>query len=315
MKLYTQRHEMRKPIEHTSTITIEMYALLLKCCEKYYKYLTYLFPLKCHHDFTDRDYLVFDNNHFFNRLNIKIPTLFRDQNGNIGLPQQNEKYDQYALLDLIEFVAKNIKDIREGWNHNQYKNFWNIDCLDTTFTRAICQKEINEIFDESGLLYTLNPNMEVERVVENGVLSSEIVSSISTIQEQGIRELLEEAIGYFRQPKPEVRKIAVEKIWDAFERLKTYYTSLKKNQSADKIVDDMSNQSAEYKQIFEAEFKALTDIGNNFRIRHHETNKIDITDLRHYDYFFNRCLALISTAISYLGVRNCEISNFDYDSF
>lgn len=55
-----------------------------------------------------------------------------------------------------------------------------------------------------------------------------------------------------------------------------------------------------YKTLFSAEFKELTTIGNNFRIRHHETNKIDIVDIRHYDYFFNRCLALIALALQYL---------------
>ena len=40
--------------------------------------------------------------------------------------------------------------------------------------------------------------------------------------------------------------------------------------------------------------------GNGFRIRHHETTKIDIIDNRQYDYFYKRCLALISVAILYL---------------
>ena len=51
---------------------------------------------------------------------------------------------------------------------------------------------------------------------------------------------------------------------------------------------------------FNDEFNKLTKIGNDFRIRHHETYKIDIQDIRHYDYFFNRCLALIATALQYL---------------
>ena len=62
----------------------------------------------------------------------------------------------------------------------------------------------------------------------------------------------------------------------------------------------MSNGKDKFITIFETEFKALTDIGNNFRIRHHETNKIDITDRRHYDYFLNRCLSLIALAIQFL---------------
>ena len=62
----------------------------------------------------------------------------------------------------------------------------------------------------------------------------------------------------------------------------------------------MSGSNADFKTMFETEFKALTNIGNSFRIRHHEKNKIDITDDRQYDYFYKRCLALISVAILYL---------------
>ena len=87
---------------------------------------------------------------------------------------------------------------------------------------------------------------------------------------------------------------------DERKRLKTYYTTMDKKASASKIIDDMAAGNQNYIELFNAEFKALTDIGNGFRIRHHETNKIDITDPRHYDYFFNRCLSLIALAIQYL---------------
>ena len=88
------------------------------------------------------------------------------------------------------------------------------------------------------------------------------------------------------------KQIAVEKLWDAFERLKTYYSpDLNKAASANKIIDDMSGFDPNYQALYKAEFKALTDIGNSFRIRHHETTKIDIADNRQYDYFYRRCLA------------------------
>ena len=108
------------------------------------------------------------------------------------------------------------------------------------------------------------------------------------------------AVQKHKSPYPNDQKDAVEKIWDAFERLKTYYTNKSKRESADQIIGDMSGGNDEYIELFTTEFKLLTEIGNNYRIRHHETNKIDITDVRHYDYFFNRCLALIGTAIQYL---------------
>ncbi|MCT0449644.1 hypothetical protein EFK69_10865 [Lactococcus lactis subsp. lactis] len=53
-------------------------------------------------------------------------------------------------------------------------------------------------------------------------------------------------------------------------------------------------------ELFNNEFRALTEIGNNFRIRHHETNKIDIIDIKYYDYLFNRCMSLIALVIQYL---------------
>lgn len=104
------------------------------------------------------------------------------------------------------------------------------------------------------------------------------------------------------------KQIAVEKLWDAFERLKTYYSpDLNKAASANKIIDDMSGFDPNYQALYKAEFKALTDIGNSFRIRHHETTKIDIADNRQYDYFYRRCLALISIAILYLEGQAHEV--------
>ena len=75
---------------------------------------------------------------------------------------------------------------------------------------------------------------------------------------------------------------------------------MKKDKSAEKIVNDMAAGQAPYVTLFDTEFSALTKIGNDFRIRHHETDKVEITDVRYYDYFFNRCLSLIALAIQYL---------------
>ena len=143
--------------------------------------------------------------------------------------------------------------------------------------------------------------MAVERVTEYDVLSPQIEKNVAAVKEPGIRNLLNEAIFMFKQPNPAARNASVEKLWDAFERLKTYYTTLDKKGSATKIVTDMSCGQTEFVKLFEDEFKSLTAIGNDFRIRHHETNKIDITDSRHFDYIFNRCMSLIASALQYLN--------------
>lgn len=123
-------------------------------------------------------------------------------------------------------------------------------------------------------------------------------NSLSEVPEAGLKELLQDAGKYYDICN---YQIAVEKLWDAFERLKTYYSpALDKKDSSKQIVQDMANNKQPFMELFEKEFRELTDIGNNFRIRHHETTKIDIEDKRHYEYFYKRCLSLISTAMKYL---------------
>ena len=301
MKLYTERRGIRAPQEKTYSINIDMYSLLLDCCKRYQKNLTHIFTLNCHHDFTDSDYVAFDEKGFITRIKIRIPTLFRDEYDRICAPSCDDEYDQYALLDFIEYFAQSIEDISERWNSERYRNYQTIDCLNTSDIYINFQEAINEIFTEAGLLYELTDEKIIERIVENSPLTIEIENSFAAVSEVGTRELLKDAVALYKTPNSTARQDSVEKIWDALERLKTYYTTLKKNQSIEKIVNDMANGNSNFINLFDNEFRALTNIGNDYRIRHHETNKFEITDKRYYDYFFNRCLSLIALAIEYLG--------------
>lgn len=162
------------------------------------------------------------------------------------------------------------------------------------------QSAINAVFQKDNVSFRLSDRGLVELVSDQEVLSPEIMASLESVSEPGLKDLLNEAIEKHMQPSLQAHHDAVEKIWDALERLKTYYTDLDKKASASKIVNDMANGDKSFIDLFNAEFEALTKIGNNYRIRHHETNKIDIIDPRYYDYFFNRCLSLIALAIQYL---------------
>lgn len=298
--LYTERHGIRTPIDKTYSISREMYRLLFNCCKNYQKNLTHMFHSRQHDDFTNSDYNAFDEQGFIARLKIRIPALHQDKYNRICIPNYKDNYDQYALLDYIEFFAQNIRDISEYWNNERYRNFLEIECLNTINVLKIFQNEINDILIESGLLYTLTDENIIERIVENSPLTPKIQATVSLVSEVGTRELLKDAIALYKTPGPAARQDSVEKIWDALERLKTYYTYLDKKDSVSKIVNDMGNGQPAFITIICEEFKTLTKIGNNYRIRHHETEKIDIIDVKHYDYFFNRCLSLIGLAVQYL---------------
>lgn len=306
MSYYTERHGMRKPISKTYTILPEVYSLLLKCCERYYNNIAWKYPNQCPdgHGCAGLDQEQFDSD-----LKYEIPTLFRDSYGQIAVPAQHhnifqeedtcDEYDQYALLDYIEYFAQNCRDVVVG-NYHSYFGHYHLTTKNTALVFSQFREEINSIFRKTGLLYVLTDEKTVERIVEDTPLTPKLEQQITQVKEKGTRELLTEAISLFRQPYPESARDAVEKIWDALERLKTYYTDLDKKGSASKIINDMAGGNTNFVTLFNAEFKALTDIGNDYRIRHHETSKIDITDPRHYDYFFNRCLSLIALAIQYL---------------
>lgn len=300
MKLYTEGHGIRAPLEKTYSVNRDMYSLLYDCCMKYQKNLTHIFTQNCHHDFTDSDYIAFDEKGFMTRIKIRIPSLFRNEYERICVPGYDDEYDQYALLDFIEFFAQNIKDISERWNNERYRNYQTIDCLNTSDIFNDFQEAINGIFAEAGLLYELTHEKIIERIVENSPLTSEIENNFAAVNEIGTRELLKDAVALYKTPNPAARQDSVEKIWDALERLKTYYITLDKRRSSEKIVNDMAGGNSDYVDLFNEEFKMLTSIGNKYRIRHHETDKIDITDVRYYDYLFNRCLSLIALAIKYL---------------
>ena len=304
MELYTQRHGMRGSKETTYEISMDAYAMILNCCEKYYDNLAWKYPETCRfcHSKLSLNREIFDI-----ALKHEIPNLFR-KDGCVVAPSSSynvfdrktkyDSYDQYSLLDLIEFIALYCRNYEKYYDNECEHSYLVFNNLNTAFLSF--QKEINAIFELMGLLYILTNKKQVERIIQNSPITKEVENSINTIQENETKKLLREAIDLHRSHYPEAPKDAAEKIWDAFERLKTYYTSLDKKKSAEKIVNDISNNEQPFADLFNAEFKALTDIGNKYRIRHHETDKIDVTDYKHYDYFFNRCLSLIALAIQYL---------------
>lgn len=117
------------------------------------------------------------------------------------------------------------------------------------------------------------------------------------IDDHEFNKLVEQAFQYYKEARIDT---ATEKIWDAFERIKTFYKQYDKKGSITKLIDIVSKNNAEYREMVEEEFTSLTKLGNDFRIRHHETNKKDIYCKEHYDYLFHRCIAVLRLVTSVL---------------
>lgn len=217
---------------------------------------------------------------------------------------------QYDVL-ISEEVLYDIKKFYTPKCFNKENQYVETNSLKdfVLFTSPYCVIDTIEFFDkycnsdftaEINAIFNLNDiSLKLKNGIVESIEDSHITnSSLASIGEAGLKELLQEADRYYEK---ENLKIAVEKIWDALERLKTYYSpALDKKKSVNRITDDMSSHKEPFKKMFDKEFHDLTKIGNEVRIRHHETTKVDIEDGRHYEYFYKRCYVLITTATRYL---------------
>lgn len=263
---FSQRYEKEiKSKQLKLSLNMKTRNQIFKLLEKYSSVYRETTETGWQYDITTSECVFRDISQFY------MPRCF-DENGNYVDTSDMEQFilhnSPFCVFDAIELYEKYNKD--------------------TDFA-----VQITALLKLNSVAYKLEYG-KIESILDVSINKKDV----SSISEKGLRELLMEAESYYKKGN---KQIAVEKMWDAFERLKTYYSpSLNKAQSATKIIDDMSGSDTDFKSMYETEFKALTTIGNSFRIRHHETTKIDITDNRQYDYFYKRCLALVSVAILYL---------------
>jgi hypothetical protein len=276
-----------------------MYRLLLDCCEKYLNNLAEQYPAMCP---DGNNICGTDTIKLYRALQFRVPNLYRNQYSDSLVPSapssEYDTYDQYALLDYVEFVALNMKTVVNGDYHDFFRHH-HLSFRDDNIDFKRFQREVNDIFSMTGLKLVLTDMKQINRITDADNLLQIAQSDLREVPEVGLKKLLEEAIMLYRKARPEEHHLATEKIWDAMERLKTFYVAegIDKKKSVKKLIGGMAKGDSSFVRIFEEEFNALTTIGNDFRIRHHEINKIDIDDDRFYDYFFNRCLSLIIVAI------------------
>lgn len=208
------------------------------------------------------------------------------------------EYGKYKILDFIQFCYKHLKKAKllEGstcidysWEDSpriQHYTFENCDNEKESF-----RNDINTLFRRNGIIFELKETGEIERTIPLGLVP--LVSKLYTTKDKELNKLVEEAFERFVQLELKDRTVALEKIWDAFERMKTYYGTNKK-ESITKLIKEVSNENNPYSTLLDEESKALTKIGNDFTIRHHETDRHEIIDNNQIDYFFYRMVSFMA---------------------
>lgn len=197
-----------------------------------------------------------------------------------------------AILDLVEFLHGIVSDPAEGDYHSYFGHHH------LSFNRVEGQRlfrdQVNRILARNGLAYELEKNGRARRLLEP-VIQERLREGLPTSGDQTVDSLISQAEERFLDPHPTVARDALEKLWDAFERVKTLLDPDKKAGAAALVAAGTTSQTSA--EAIVAEMRSLTEIGNSFHIRHHETTKHPVPD-ELVDYLFVRLYALLRLLLS-----------------
>lgn len=191
------------------------------------------------------------------------------------------------IFDLIEYGWDHVAaPIQRGY-HSFYRHH-HLD-FDVAAGRARWREDVNRILRRNGIAFELGENGQVSRLLP-APLSDELLRTEFDTGDETLDRLLEQSVRLFTDRHAEARRDAVEKLWDGFERAKTLADGDKKH-SAQQLLGG-SASSPEFLRLLEVEARSLTSIGNQFRIRHSETDKVELAD-QELDYLFARLFSLM----------------------
>jgi hypothetical protein len=196
--------------------------------------------------------------------------------------------DVLVVLDFIQFCYAHVaKPIQRGY-HSFFRHYHL--SFDTEAGKTDFREKVNRIFSRNGIVYELLEDGNIIRLAPPG-LREELASAEFQTGDRILDQMIEEARRKFLHPDKEIRKEAVERLWDAWERLKSINDTDKK-----KSVEKLLNRAAvekKFRGLLEEEARKLTDIGNSFHIRHSEVTQTAIENPLHLDYLFHRLFSII----------------------
>jgi len=238
----------------------------------------------------------FDEKLFEDRIKSEIPNINipirREESSNINFPfnQHITTIDKYLTLDFIQFCHKNIQEAIQDDYHKFFKHY-HLTFKESKQLQKDFRDNINQIFERNGIVFFINDEGLVNRTIP--VTMKPLINQIYNTEDKKLNELVQLAHDKFILPNIADRIHALEKIWDAFERVKTYYLEKNKKESVSELIKLVANGNTAIEELINDEAKALTKIGNDFQIRHFERIKIEIIDNKHIDYLFYRMISLI----------------------
>jgi hypothetical protein len=196
--------------------------------------------------------------------------------------------DVPTVMDLSEFAHAHVaKPIARSY-HSFFKH------THLSYEKEEGQREFrerfNRILSRNGLRFQMTEPGIVQRL-SPAPLEPLVARAFPPTGDSTLDGLLADAARRFGDPDADVRRDALEKIWDAWERVKSVAHADKKRSV--QLVLERAASEPNFRATLDAEARELTRIGNAFRIRHSETSQTAIESDSHVDYLFYRLAAMM----------------------
>ena len=208
-----------------------------------------------------------------------------------GFLSQREPFapDTLLILDFIEFIYASVAKPIPGKHHDFFSHHH------LTFDQQSGQEEfratVNRIFSRNGVAFEMLSTGRIVRVLPP-VLGEDLKRTIFRTGDRTLDNMLEECRTKFSDRNPLVRREALERLWDGWERLKSLADPGDKKRSI-KIILDATAAEPSLRARLEGEATELNSIGNSHLIRHSEVNQVPVIDVDQVDYLFHRLFAMI----------------------
>ena len=237
------------------------------------------FPLAC---VDGKGVYACDRDALLATLRVELPDLDYRSFGNPMPPT-------LAILDLLELMYRHASEPSERGYHSYFEHHHLR--FDRAPGRRQLRETVNRLLARSGSVYELDASGHIQRLVPSPV-GDLLALELPPTRDREFDRLLVIAARKHLDPDPEVRGEGLEKLWDAFERIKTVLDQNKRT-GAERLIEMAAKESTDAEtELLRSEMRTLTEIGNTFRIRHHETRVSELTTSSS-DQLFVRMYALL----------------------
>jgi hypothetical protein len=236
------------------------------------------FPVGCSDP--GRGVIAADSEQFWSSLRAYVP----------GLPDRFRAADLPStptVMDVLEFAAEHVAQANYGEEHAFFGHF-HLE-FDRVAGRSDLRRAVNALFRRRGLAFEMDRDGRVRRLAPK-VLRERLAGGLPKSGRPSLDNRLRRAIEKYSSPEPADRAEALEKLWDAWEELKTLKG--KKPAGVALLIQDAAVHPA-YREVLDGDARTLTSVGNEFQIRHTEVGKVALEGSMQVDYFFGRLFNLV----------------------